>query len=119
MIKYKFGGVWNCLEVFPKLNLEISQSEFESYEVYKTPVLDENGNFQSWQDDEQKKAEWESEQIRAARDPILNASDKFMLPDFYENFTEAQKTEIKAYRQSLRDAPESGEIPEFPNFLDA
>lgn len=51
--------------------------------------------------------EWAA--IRTRRDQLLRASDFTQLPDFPA--TDAQRAEVKAYRQALRDIPEQVEKP--------
>ena len=48
-------------------------------------------------------------QKRAERDSLLAQTDKYMLPDF--PITEEKLVQYKAYRQYLRDLPESTEFP--------
>ena len=55
-------------------------------------------------------ATWDD--IREVRDMMLADSDLLMLPDRYAALTEAQQTELEAYRQELRDIPTSVAEPE-------
>lgn len=50
-----------------------------------------------------------SAQKRAERDSLLASTDKYMLPDF--PITEEERAQYKAYRQYLRDLPESWSFP--------
>ena len=50
-----------------------------------------------------------AEQVRAERDYLLAATDKYLMPDF--PISDGQRAEILAYRQTLRDVPEQ---PGFP-----
>ncbi|HSH52629.1 MAG TPA: tail fiber assembly protein [Bacteroidales bacterium] len=51
-----------------------------------------------------------AQQKRIERDSFLNATDKYLLPDF--PITEQQKQEILKYRQKLRAITEQSENPE-------
>ncbi|MDR3563310.1 MAG: tail fiber assembly protein [Negativicutes bacterium] len=42
--------------------------------------------------------------IRAQRDALLSAADKYMMPDY--PITPAKMEEVKVYRQALRDLPD-------------
>ena len=53
--------------------------------------------------------EFEWAAIRTRRDQLLRASDFTQLPDFPA--TDAQRAEVTAYRQALRDIPEQVEKP--------
>jgi hypothetical protein len=44
-------------------------------------------------------------QIRFTRDKLLLDSDKLVLPDLWNSYTEAKKTAVSEYRQALRDLP--------------
>lgn len=50
-----------------------------------------------------------SAQKRAERDSLLVETDKYMLSDF--PITDEERKQYKAYRQYLRDLPESTEFP--------
>mgnify|MGYP001181837447 CR=1 FL=1 len=60
-------------------------------------------------------------QKRIERNSYLQATDKYMLPDF--PITEQQRQEILSYRQQLRDMtlqdsnPEKWKLPEKPEWL--
>lgn len=47
---------------------------------------------------------------RAERDSLLSATDKYLLPDF--PIDEERLSEIKLYRQTLRDLPEQKGFPD-------
>jgi len=51
-------------------------------------------------------------QVRSQRDEKLKNSDLFVLIDRWELLTEERKQEIRVYRQTLRDVPQSFETPE-------
>lgn len=53
--------------------------------------------------------EFEWAAIRTRRDQLLRATDFTQLPDFPA--TDAQRAELVAYRQALRDIPEQVEKP--------
>lgn len=48
--------------------------------------------------------------VREKRDDLLAATDYAVMPDY--PLTEAQKTEVTAYRQVLRDIPENFASPD-------
>ena len=50
--------------------------------------------------------------IRYQRDELLLKSDKFVLFDVYEKFSNEKQQEIKDYRQQLRDIPQNSEGPD-------
>ena len=45
--------------------------------------------------------------MRSTRDNLLRDSDIYVLPDRWDDYTDAKKTEWKTYRQNLRDLPET------------
>lgn len=51
--------------------------------------------------------------IRYQRDELLLKSDKFVLFDVYEKFSNEKQQQIKDYRQQLRDIPQNSEGPEY------
>lgn len=53
--------------------------------------------------------------LRLERDRLLLESDKYMLPDF--PITEEQRELMKIYRQALRDAPQTMNLPVKPDFI--
>lgn len=48
--------------------------------------------------------------VREQRDRLLRESDYAVMPDY--PLTEAQKTDVTAYRQALRDIPQGFESPD-------
>lgn len=54
-------------------------------------------------------AEWN--QIRVRRDKLLSESDVYVLSDRWELMTSEQQTVWSAYRQELRDIPQTYEDP--------
>ena len=48
--------------------------------------------------------------VRKERDTLLRASDYAVMPDY--PLTDAQKAEVTAYRQALRDIPETAGSPD-------
>ena len=50
--------------------------------------------------------------IRYQRDELLLKSDKFVLFDVYEKFSNKKQQQIKDYRQQLRDIPQNFEGPD-------
>jgi hypothetical protein len=50
--------------------------------------------------------------VRCKRDELLLESDKFVLFDVYEKFSNQKQQEIKDYRQQLRDIPQNSEGPD-------
>lgn len=58
-----------------------------------------------------KAAELEMRTIREKRNELLAASDVYVLPDRWNTYTEEKQTEWAAYRQALRDLPETIEDP--------
>lgn len=77
--------------------------------------LNAKGNIVLGKTEDEIKEE-KSNQLRSQRDQLLSFSDKYMIEDFA--ITEEYKEKIKAYRQELRDLPESEDWPEveFPKF---
>ena len=57
----------------------------------------------------EKTTEELAQEKRAERDNLLAQTDKYMLPDF--PITEEKLAQYKAYRQYLRDLPESWSFP--------
>lgn len=49
--------------------------------------------------------------MRRVRNALLRDSDKYVLPDLWETYTDAQKGEIRRYRMELRDWPETIDTP--------
>ena len=49
--------------------------------------------------------------MRRVRDGLLKDSDKYVFPDIWEGYTDAQKGEVREYRQALRDWPETVDNP--------
>lgn len=47
--------------------------------------------------------------IRKKRQILLDASDKFVMPDRWEGYSSSEKTNIANYRQALRDMTETPE----------
>jgi len=60
--------------------------------------------------EEQIQDQWAG--IRYQRDELLLKSDKFVLFDVYEKFSNEKQQEIKDYRQQLRDIPQNSEGPD-------
>ncbi len=50
-------------------------------------------------------------EIRKTRDDLLLKSDKYLLIDLWESFSENSKNEIKMYRKNLRDLPQNFSDP--------
>lgn len=50
-------------------------------------------------------------EIRKTRDDLLSQSDKYLLIDLWESFSENSKNEIKMYRKNLRDLPQNFSDP--------
>jgi uncharacterized protein YqiB (DUF1249 family) len=44
--------------------------------------------------------------VRLYRDELLNESDSYVTIDRWEDYSDAQKTAYRQYRQSLRDIPQ-------------
>lgn len=57
----------------------------------------------------QKPADVLAEEIRTQRDSLLAKTDKYMLPDY--PIIDEEREQYKAYRQYLRDLPESAGFP--------
>jgi hypothetical protein len=65
--------------------------------------------------------------LREKRDILLSASDRAVVIDRWETYTQEQKTTISTYRQALRDITTTGDvfnptwpaIPEIMDFLNA
>jgi len=57
--------------------------------------------------EEQIQDQWAG--VRYRRDELLLESDKFVLFDVYEKFSNEKQQEIKDYRQQLRDIPQNSE----------
>jgi hypothetical protein len=55
------------------------------------------------------KSEWAA--VRQTRNTALTKSDVMVLPDRWSSLTDTQKTEWSAYRQALRDLPNSLQDP--------
>ena len=53
-----------------------------------------------------------AEAMRAERDQMLAATDKYLIPDF--PISEQQREQYRAYRQYLRDLPETDGFPDVP-----
>lgn len=49
--------------------------------------------------------------VRVKRDELLADSDKMVLPDRWESYTNGQKTAWTVYRQQLRDLPNQMGFP--------
>ena len=84
-----------------------------------TPYHKWDNDAKEWTTDLEDKKEW----VRSLRNPELSRVDKFVMPDFFSEFTEEQQGEITTYRQALRDAPDHETIeeivmPECPDFMD-
>ena len=60
--------------------------------------------------EEQIQDQWAG--VRYKRDELLLESDKFVLFDVYEKFSNEKQQEIKDYRQQLRDIPQNSEGPD-------
>ena len=60
--------------------------------------------------EEQIQDQWAG--VRYRRDELLLESDKFVLFDVYEKFSNEKHQEIKDYRQQLRDIPQNSEVPD-------
>ena len=60
--------------------------------------------------EEQIQDQWAG--VRYRRDELLLKSDKFVLFDVYEKFSNEKQQEIKDYRQQLRDIPQNSEGPD-------
>ena len=60
--------------------------------------------------EEQIQDQWAG--VRYRRDELLLESDKFVLFDVYEKFSNEKQQEIKDYRQQLRDIPQNSEVPD-------
>jgi len=50
-------------------------------------------------------------EIRKLRNDLLSQSDKYLLIDLWESFSENSKNEIKMYRKNLRDLPQNFSDP--------
>mgnify|MGYP003111410267 FL=1 len=63
--------------------------------------------------------------MRRVRNALLRDSDKYVLPDLWEQYTEEEKEEVVRYRQELRDWPETidtplslgSKLPDKPSFV--
>jgi len=63
--------------------------------------------------------------MRRVRNALLRDSDKYVLPDLWESYTDAQKDEVRRYRTELRDWPDTidnpmslgSKIPAKPSFV--
>jgi hypothetical protein len=62
-------------------------------------------------EDERKELESAWYQIRSQRDELLRNSDILVLVDRWENLSIERQTEIKNYRQALRDIPNNFQNP--------
>lgn len=60
--------------------------------------------------EEQIQDQWAG--VRYQRDELLLKSDKFVLFDVYEKFSNEKQQQIKDYRQQLRDIPQNSEGPD-------
>ena len=83
-----------------------------------TPYHKWDNDKKEWVTDIEDKKEW----IRPIRNIELTRVDKFVMPDFFSEFTEEQQGEITTYRQALRDAPDHETIeeivmPDCPEFM--
>jgi len=77
-----------------------------------------NTETEEWETTLELKKTW----IRYFRNAELLRTDKFILPDYYAEFTEEQQGEITTYRQALRDVPDHETIeeivmPDCPEFM--
>jgi hypothetical protein len=50
--------------------------------------------------------------LRYERNKLLSESDKLVLPDLWESYTEEKRTAVTVYRQALRDVPLQEGFPE-------
>lgn len=50
-------------------------------------------------------------EVRKQRDLLLAESDKYLLLDLWETYSDAHKNDIKQYRQYLRDIPQTSNGP--------
>lgn len=83
------------------------------------PALDEDTNTwkEVWNTEEKTEEELSFEKPyvaraeREKRDKLLMESDKYILSDRWQKYTEQEKTEWSDYRQDLRDVPEQVGFP--------
>lgn len=93
---------------------EISDGEYDPSSRYKVV----KGELQKLTESEIEKERNEfrlnslSIEMRNKRDALLSDSDKYMLLDNWESYSDEQKTSIKDYRKKLRDLPSQKEFPE-------
>jgi len=83
-----------------------------------TPYHKWDNDAKEWTTDLEDKKVW----IRPIRNEELTRVDKFVMPDYYAEFTEDQQGQITAYRQALRDAPDHETVeeivmPDCPEFM--
>lgn len=55
--------------------------------------------------------------IRIRRNILLEQVDKYQKILVYSSLTEAQKEELKKYRQELLDSPQTLQLPKMPDWM--
>jgi len=83
-----------------------------------TPAHKWDNDSEEWVISIEDQRDW----IRPIRDIELTRTDKFILPDFYAEFTEGEQTQITNYRQALREVPDHETVaeivmPDCPEFM--
>lgn len=86
---------------------ELTDEQWNSYS--NIARLNSKGNIVFGKTEEEIKAE-KANQLRSTRDELLDLSDKYMLSDY--PIDKESKAKVKAYRQELRDLPQSEEWPD-------
>ena len=91
---------------------QISKAGITGYEQYVAPhntVIDVNGDI-IFTPPQPPTPEELAATVRAQRDALLAATDKYMTTDY--PLSDEAKAAIKAYRQALRDIPQQEGFPE-------
>ncbi len=112
-ITYQFMGFYNegrkdIPDTIDEVNVDTFMEDIGQHNKYN-PVTK-----LFYTDQAELDANEEATNIRK-RNIRLSATDKYMLIDF--PITGTEKREMKAYRQALRDFPETGIIPDEPDFF--
>jgi hypothetical protein len=84
----------------------------EGFHIQQDKVLQVITRSSPQQIDSQQQIEDQWAGVRYRRDELLLESDKFVLFDVYEKFSNEKQQEIKDYRQQLRDIPQNSEGPD-------
>lgn len=98
---------------------ENGQPTGEQIEIEITPAVYEDQEREDpsgyWFEEEDYTEEYNEQKLRSERDVLLVASDKYVLPDY--PISPENLIKIKEYRQALRDAPQTMNLPVKPDFI--